>query len=193
MEGNDWNKHRRLTAPCFNERSSGAVWNESLAQALGMLEKFKHAGKSGLKSVADDTQALALHVLTKVAFGMENSFDSRDKPAPGYTLSFQRAIQLIIHNLVPCVMFGAKLCAPVMPAHLREVGKGYIEYGRYVQDIVDREKEKLTTFDQSSSNLINVLLRAVQTDEQQIDVGKEGAFTEADVKGNCFIFTVAGK
>ncbi len=33
--GEDWQRHRRLTAPPFNERISNNIWKESLAQATG--------------------------------------------------------------------------------------------------------------------------------------------------------------
>jgi cytochrome P450 len=35
-----WVRHRRLTAPCFNERISTFVWDESLRQANDMLEDW---------------------------------------------------------------------------------------------------------------------------------------------------------
>ena len=116
VEGNDWNKHRRLTAPCFNEKSSSMVWSESRAQAIGMLQQLKRAGKLGVQSLADDTQKLALHVLSRVAFGLQSNFDAGDKIPPGYTLSFKRSITLVIRNLVICLIFGTKLAAPIFPA-----------------------------------------------------------------------------
>ena len=73
----------------------------------------------------------------------------------------------------------------------REAGRGFVEYDKYVQEIFDREKKKLEAGNDSSNNLISVLLRAAETDDKESP--QSGSLTVAEVKGNCFIFTVAGK
>lgn len=41
VNGETWQRHRRITAPPFNERNSGMVWSESLKQASDMLHSCK--------------------------------------------------------------------------------------------------------------------------------------------------------
>ena len=60
-----------------------------------------------------------------------------------------------------------------------------------MQEIFDRERNKLEAGNDSSNNLISVLLRASEIDDKQSP--QSGSLTSAEVKGNCFIFTVAGK
>lgn len=36
--GEGWSRQRKITAPCFNEKISGTVWNESVKQAREMLQ-----------------------------------------------------------------------------------------------------------------------------------------------------------
>jgi cytochrome P450 len=37
-EGKQWQRHRKITASCFNEQPNPLVWSESIRQATGMLQ-----------------------------------------------------------------------------------------------------------------------------------------------------------
>jgi hypothetical protein len=41
VNGEVWQRHRRITTPPFNERNSGMVWKESIVQATSMLQTCK--------------------------------------------------------------------------------------------------------------------------------------------------------
>lgn len=66
VEGDDWQRHRRLTAPSFNEKTSSLVWDEAGHQAQDMLASWSEQGTSGIQETVADEATLALHVLTCV-------------------------------------------------------------------------------------------------------------------------------
>lgn len=60
VEGYDWQRHRRITAPAFNERKNNLVWLESLRQAVDMRDRWVQSGPVGGTKVAADTRTLSL-------------------------------------------------------------------------------------------------------------------------------------
>lgn len=66
-EGQQWQRHRKITATCFNENNNELVWHESIRQATGMVRYW--ISKSSFNSVAEDTRTLSLHVMSTAGFG----------------------------------------------------------------------------------------------------------------------------
>lgn len=62
MNGEDWQRHRKVTTPPFNEKNSKLVWREAIKQAGGMLRVWGEAGKGGVVGTEEDTMTFALHV-----------------------------------------------------------------------------------------------------------------------------------
>lgn len=94
VNGEEWARHRRITAPPFNERNSGMVWKESLRQAGDMLKSWVGKGVKGVANTPDDTMTLALHVITAAGFGQSYDFASgTQEVSPGYTLSYRDALK----------------------------------------------------------------------------------------------------
>lgn len=62
MNGEDWQRHRKVTTPPFNERNSKLVWKEGIKQANGMLKTWTEVGESGVVGTEEDTMTFALHV-----------------------------------------------------------------------------------------------------------------------------------
>jgi cytochrome P450 len=192
VEGNDWYRHRKLTAPCFNERSSRLVWDESVKQAKPMLEAAVRSGSRGTDALGDDTQTIALHVLTRVAFGLQNAFgEGTSKVLPGYQMSFREAIHIILGSLLLVMIVPADtLTSSFMPKHFRKVGLAAKEYDRYVRSIMDKEREEMKQGQDANNNLMSVLLRASET---EMGTGSQKQrVTDSEITGNIFIFNVAG-
>lgn len=79
VEGETWQRHRKITTPPFNERNSSLVWAESVRQAREMRQSWLSKGSQGTVGTVEDTLLLALHVLTGAGFGMPYPFDSELK------------------------------------------------------------------------------------------------------------------
>ena len=91
LNGKDWERHRRITVPPFNERNSGMVWDEAGRQARMMLDDWRSMGgdrgedgngdkgrteRRGrvVRTTQEDCMTLALHVLIRAGFGLRYDF-----------------------------------------------------------------------------------------------------------------------
>ncbi|KAI4144900.1 MAG: hypothetical protein LQ340_006499, partial [Diploschistes diacapsis] len=188
----DWSRHRRLTAPAFNEHMSAPVWDESLKQADGMLQAFLTAGTAGSTTLGKDTQTVALHVLTRIAFGVENTFgEGVGRVEPGYQLSFRESIQLILQRLFLLFVLGKQApLSPVMPASFQKLGLAVVEYERYVGGLLENERKASNQRTESRNNLMSVLARA--SDSEKASGRASQSMTDQEIFGNIFIFNIAG-
>lgn len=116
-EGTDWKLHRKVTSPGFNEKNNVLVFQESIAQAQGMLRKWLGPGGKGnhtLTEVPMDSMRVTLHVISKIGFGVGllwpgEELTEKDKaslnysshePTEGFTMSFEHALSHLLENLI---------------------------------------------------------------------------------------------
>lgn len=117
-EGADWKKHRKVTAPWFNEKNNALVFAEACKQAEGMVRKWM--GPEGSKSVTlnevpTDTMRLTLHIISRIGFGLNllwpgekldknastgDVIFSSNEPPEGHTMSFEHALETLLKNLL---------------------------------------------------------------------------------------------
>ncbi|KAF2108753.1 cytochrome P450 [Lophiotrema nucula] len=192
VNGDDWSRHRKLTAPCFNERVSSLVWDESLRQGRSMLSHWLSQGK--ISDMVDDTRTLALHVLSAAGFGVSHDFlEGNAKPAEGHLMSHRDALTTILRNLVTSIVLSQMPWAKrVVPKKLKDVCLAISEFRLYMDELLASEREvmrKEKGF--SKPNLISTLIRT--SDEAKAE-GVQSAvrLTDEEIKGNIFIFNLAG-
>jgi cytochrome P450 len=191
VNGEEWARHRRITAPPFNERNSGMVWKESLRQASGMLKSWIDEGTKGVVNTSNETMALALHVLTAAGFGRAYEFASGvQEVSPGYTLSYRDALKTVLGHLYGAIITSALFMhvpSFLVPRGLREVKTAVIEFKKHMVQMVEEERKTIKNRDEEKDNLMSVLLRSSQAE------GKgRSALSDDEIFGNLFIYNVAG-
>ena len=72
--GEDWRRHRKVTAAAFTERTSRLAWDEALKQAGQVLSYWEPAGPKGVKTTPRDCKTVALNILVSAGFGRSCSF-----------------------------------------------------------------------------------------------------------------------
>ncbi|KAI1615617.1 cytochrome P450 [Exophiala viscosa] len=101
VNGEDWQRHRRIVNPAFREQNYKLVWEESLKQADQMLDLRMNTTK-GIASMADwrtDFHLLAIHVLSAAGFGHSHDFSTGLQEVPeGKTKSFAGSAELPAHE-----------------------------------------------------------------------------------------------
>jgi len=186
-DGEVWQRHRRITAPPFNERISGMVWKESLAQAEPMLESWGRKGEEGIVTVNRDTMTVALHVLIAAGLGKSYAYDGgTTKLSDGHTLSYRDALKLLLGQLSwAIVAVSIKLPSAITPPKLKRMKAAAIEFKQYMKDMVKEEREEIKRRNEEKDNLMSVLLRA------EASAGKQG-LNDDEIFGNLFIYNIAG-
>ncbi len=192
VEGETWQRHRRITTPPFNERNSNLVWRESLAQAGGMLRTWVAASPEGITTTASDTMTLALHVLTAAGFGRSHSFEGGlSKPASGHSMTYKEALSIILANLITSII-QSSLQLPVwaMPGNISRVNEAVTNFKQYMVEMVEEERSSIAEREEEKDNLMSVLIRASESSKN--DSKDRNGLTDDEIYGNLFIYNLAG-
>lgn len=199
MEGDDWLRHRKITAPPFNERNSAMVWVESLRQAHEMLDWWTSHDSHGIKSTDKDTRILSLHVLASAGFGLSYPFMSaRDPPAPGFTMTYREALSLILeYTLIIIAVPNTLLKLPFMPKSWARAGQATTEYRRHMTNMLENERSLISQRAPGAANLMSSLVRgSEQAQKEHAKEDKENSgpkgLTDSEIYGNVFLYNFAG-
>jgi cytochrome P450 len=186
--GDDWLRHRKLTAPCFNERASSTVWTEAFQQSESLLTQWLSAPSSHTPNTINDTSTLALNVISAVAF--ENH--QVNKPTQGHTLSLREALVTVMSTSISPALEGLMpwFTTPglnaFLPSSIKKLLLAMSEFQAYMDETVARERAKPISHD-AKPNLINTLIKANTTDPET-----KARLSATELRGNIFIFTVGG-
>ncbi|KAF2094903.1 cytochrome P450 [Rhizodiscina lignyota] len=193
VEGDDWQRQRKLTAPCFNEKTSKGVWDIASNQAKSMVEHNMSLFDTSTNSLQDDSRTIAMNVLVGIGFGiMQDFLTGQKKVDPGYSMSYVDSLRTIIRNILFTFIFPHKvLLYGFMPRALRKVGIAIAEFGRYNHELLAKERDAIQHEQQAvRNNLLSTLVRS--SDAEDSKTGKKQGLSEEEILGNMFIFSLAG-
>lgn len=131
---------------------------------------------------------IALHVIAAAGYGCQFDWESSAVIPRGHRLSFRDSIRITLDNLVTLAVVPSWL-RKLPIKHLRETQLAYVEFGKYLRDLIDLAKR-----DQGSKsgigedNIVNALVRQSMADDNL--TGR--VLTDDEVVGNAFIFLLAG-
>lgn len=193
VEGETWQRHRRITTPPFNERNSNLVWRESITQAGDMLRSWISASSAGgISSTDSDTMTLALHVLTAAGFGKSYPFSGGlTKPAEGHSMTYKDALKIILRNLlITIIMSSAKLPSWLLTRKVLDVSEAITNFKSYMAEMVEEERTSIAKGEADKDNLMSVLVRAAEL--SKADEKGRNSLTDDEIFGNLFIYNLAG-
>ncbi|KAI8626363.1 cytochrome P450 [Xylariaceae sp. FL1651] len=188
-EGESWKTQRRIATRCFNEQNNEIVWTETITLANDMLRYW--TSKTSVPSIADDLRTLSLHVLSRAGFGKSFKFQGHDQRQSSVNPStnYKESLQIILENCVLILAFGTKFVAkPWLPRKFRIVHKAWVSFHGYMTELYEEEKRAFAEGKTSDQNLMTLLIRASQEDQEKI----AGGLTESEIYGNMFAFNFAG-
>lgn len=201
VNGETWQRHRRLTAPCFNERISTFVWDESLRQSKDMLEDWLAKPKAKSNTVAADSGTVALHVITAAAFGEQRNYhEGVNILPPNHALTFRDAMRTVLRNPVTAAVTGGlpwlknTSVQPLLSTRIRRVQLALSEFKSYMLESITRERRSLSTTSPDTTiskrpNLLNALIKASDSEKASTTNAK---MSDEELTGNMFMFAFAG-
>ena len=116
-------------------------------------------------------------------------------PRPGYHLTFQDSLHLILKNIITLVILPPKLLTSSfpLPSGLRAIGQATLDFKSYMRELVDEEREATHQKESGTGHLITTLIRALDNVKGSDNtVTSTLSLSEAEVYGNIFIYNLAG-
>ena len=197
VNGEDWARHRKLTAPCFNERVSSFVWDESLRQATSMLSSWLSQPSGKVTTMVDDTRVVALHVISSAGFGVSHDFHGGARNlTEGHTLSYVDALMVVL-DLLPSIIVSKmpwlnSVPDFALPKKVKSILEGTREFRQYMDEMLAGERKTMAENPGTAKpNLISTLIR---TSDEANAGGEQSSvrLSDNEIKGNMFIFNIAG-
>jgi cytochrome P450 len=197
VNGEDWARHRKLTAPCFNERVSSFAWDESLRQATSMLSGWLGEPQGKVATMVDDTRIVALHVISAAGFGVSHDFHGGARIlTKGHTLSYVDALMVVL-DLIPSIIVDKmpwlkSIPDFALPKKVKTILEGTREFRMYMDEMLAGERKIMAENPGTAKpNLVSTLIRT--SDESKAGGDKSSVrLTDDEIKGNMFIFNIAG-
>ncbi|KAL4746662.1 hypothetical protein BDW72DRAFT_207140 [Aspergillus terricola var. indicus] len=163
-EGDLWRFHLRVTLPPFGESVHRAVWSETLRQGTLLTSVWVRSGSGSLK---DDIYTLTVNVMSCVGFGCPTDWTDDPTALPqGHRLSLVRSIFGVVTNLPQILLLPTWLMKVISPF----VYHAYMEFGRYMDELLAQEKTKMSSRAPSrlnSSEKGNLLTAVITANSEQ--------------------------
>jgi cytochrome P450 len=153
-EGQQWQRHRKITATCFNEHNTKLVWSESIKPATGMISYW--SSRSSVHTVADDSRTLSLHVMSSAGFGKSYPFrGAEEKVNTKDSSNIKDALKLILDNCIP-----NNLDKWWLPKSWHALHRATITFRNYMTSVYEEEMVTVGHGKKKGNNLMTSLVRA---------------------------------
>lgn len=196
--GEDWRRHRKVTAAAFTERTNRLAWDEALRQAGQVLDYWKAAGPEGVKTTPRDCKTVALNILVSAGLGRSCAFvGSEAEDQDGYgcakdgsdLLGYHISLRLILENILVVFLLGARTLSRVKwPVGFARVAKGFRSFQIHMKNDFETAKASLRDKGNTEGTLMANLVRAFVESDESNGFG----ISEQEVFGNMFAYNFSG-
>lgn len=145
--------------------------------------------RPSVRTVAEDTRTLSLHILSRAGFGKSFKFEGHEeKGEASSSANYKQALQTILENCILIMALGPEFFSkPWLPKKLRVLHEACSSFQQYMTTLYEEEKKAFAEGRTTEKNLVNSLVRA---SEDQTKTGE--GLTEQQIYGNIFVFNFAG-
>jgi cytochrome P450 len=127
----------------------------------------------------------ALNVIIGAGYGMPFSWDTATQDIwPNHKLSFRDAVDTVMHHLF-AILLVPEMLLKLPIKHFRDAELGYKEFGSYMRELLERERQLGKASD--GQNLLSALVK-----HSAMEKGEQGVLRDQEIIGNTFIFLIAG-
>lgn len=203
VNGEDWQRHRRIVNPAFREQNNKLVWDESARQARQMM-KVVDASSDKVRTmlnVRNDCVLIAMHVLSAAGFGHVHDFDGGFRQiSEGHTTSLAESLKFLLQNILFGILFkNVVMFRWIFPSLYRQVNDMTREFTQYMKEII--AYNRAITQGGGNSNGADIVSALVEADEaakrehnstSKGISGKPMYLTDAELLGDLYIFNLAG-
>ncbi|KAI0341851.1 cytochrome P450 [Trametopsis cervina] len=181
-EGDQWKRYRKICAPAFSERNNKMVWEETVRIMSDLFDTvWDDKREIVVDHAIDITLPIALFVISAAGFGQRIPWTGGEVIPDGHQMSFKEALHILSTEIFVKVI-APKWIVKYGPLRFRKVETAYNELELYMNELI--QKRRSSEKKEERYDLLSSLL----------DANEEGAdaLTDSELRGNIFIFLLAG-
>lgn len=213
-EGAQWRHHRKSTSPPFTEKNNHVVWAETLDLTQAMVASWvgkDGKGKGTVDRIMDDTMRLSLYVISRAGFGRKLEWPSTEAAAEeddgansskiknvsddidaGHTMGYAYSLHCLLETILFQFLMPRWLLQRLPFAQARVANEAYVEWGKYMSEMVSRKKTELASQD-SSYEQVDIVGQLVRGQIASKDAkNSPPPLTDSEILGNAFVLILAG-
>ena len=199
-EGDDWQRHRKITSVAFTERNNALVWAEAQQQAQGALDKWTSTSSLNIAETLVDVGVVTLHVLCSSVLGQSYPFaKGLDQPKEGHAMSYHASLETTLHNLVAIILVGLiGLPRWMLSKSLKDSFRAKEEFQKYMEESLDEEKKVVAVGNENGPRtLLSAMVLANEVAKKDDMEKAKGEvlrkwLSDEELYGNLFLFNAAG-
>jgi len=203
----------QIVASVINERISKSVWDESVRQTLGMLDEIFSPSPSAPNTKATTTtttntkisaattnqvpemlKKCTVNVLSGAGMGTRKPWhDDTDEVVPtGYKQTYIECVKTVLSAMQGTILLPPwflRIYPSFLPGYttLKALYHAELEFPKHTQAMLDAERARLEeTPGDVKHNILSQLITASSKEK------KDAALSDAEMRGNLFVFTAAG-
>ncbi|KAI1309757.1 cytochrome P450 [Xylaria venustula] len=191
-EGDLWKIHSRIASPSFDEYTQKLVWTETQRHTSILVSSWS---ADSACSFEKGVYSLTMDVMGTVSFGQQAELknNATKRPAKGHTLPLLGALRGVIMHL-PHILLVPKT---MLRYSWQNVYTAYTELDQYMDELLVQGTKDLSkgfSGARSKENLLKAILRSSKENEEKASApkGTKVSLTNEEIKGNLFIFLLAG-
>lgn len=179
VNGEDWQRHRKVAAQGFREQNYELVWQSATKQARQMMETMPQEPLS-LKKVNDKINTITMHVLSYAGFGHDYDFNAGLGIVPaGHKKSFADTMTFLLLNIVQSFLLKlTNLPERFMTTKWQSIKVAERELSLYFKESLDSGK----------GDLVNSILEA----NAEAKKDSKSYLSQEEMYGNLFLLQLAG-
>lgn len=196
-DGDAWRFHSRVTLPSFGDGVQSLVWEETRRQTDMICQSWR----TGQDDVKDNVYGLSMNITSHAIFGQQTDGAGRpssDRSVSAHSKTLVEALTELVQRL-PYIMLLPKWLLRIIPDTGCQIAyTAYCETEQYMNEFLAEEHmlcHQRPKGGEHRKNLLTSLLfssTVTNMDAKPPVVGPRGMTTE-EIKGNIFIFLLAGK
>ncbi|KAL2059968.1 hypothetical protein VTL71DRAFT_10123 [Oculimacula yallundae] len=198
--GEDWQRHRKITAATFSNATNRLVWAESIRQTRQMVEHHTTSDEPSpgmITTIGSDLSKLFLHVFTRVALGISYDFhsESEELVPEGHRMSYRDCLHNVLDDITLLhVVPMSALDLPWLPKKLADLRDSSRELLSYMTEIVNSCRADSSLGRPMVNNLLTTMLQ--KNEEMSRDTSglakRRLYLTDGEMYGNMFVYTFGG-
>ncbi|KAF7940855.1 uncharacterized protein EAE97_007040 [Botrytis byssoidea] len=162
----EWQAHRKMTTVTFTEKNNELVWEQSLAQAKGMLKFWTEQANQPIRSTHLDTKNFTLNVLAAAMFNEVYPFEGHeveklDSHKNNKSYQYRESLSTILSSIIQIFIFVEQsLQAWWTPHSFKNAARAINDFRSYIFGLMDKEKEHLARGECVNKHLVARLVKA---------------------------------